>query len=201
MNIVKPESGELKRAAEILRGGGIVIYPTDTLYGIGADATNDAAKERIFGVKGRESSKTFLACFSGIEQAREYVKVSNDARKIAEEFLPGPLTLVLPQRKELRFISKDGKIAVRIPDNEAALTLAKLLGRPITSTSANISGKKEPAAISDIDSEVMEKCDFVIDGGKCKYSKPSTILDVEERKILREGAVSRLQLQKLGFAD
>ena len=204
MKILQAGDDAAKEALRVLKNEGTIIYPTDTLYGIGVDATSDKAKEKVYEIKGRDSSKPMSICVADIKQASEFVRVRKETAEIAKKFLPGPLTLVLPQRREMKamkFVSKDGKIAIRIPDNKFTLSLVKAFGKPITSTSANLSGQKDPAKISDIDSSVREKCDLIIDGGICKYSMLSTIVDVKKRKVLREGAIARETLRKAGLID
>jgi L-threonylcarbamoyladenylate synthase len=201
MRILNADESSVRVAVSILKNGGTIIYPTDTLYGIGADATSDMAKEKVYEIKGRDFTKTLSICVSDIRRAEKFVKVSREFAKILEKFLPGPLTVIAPQKKEMKYVSNDKKIAIRIPDNQFALALLKKFGKPITATSANLSGQSDPSSIERIDAAVREKCDLVIDSGKCKYAMPSTVLDVEERKILREGAIKKEMLVKEGLID
>ena len=196
MKLMKADDNSLKKAAGILDKGGVIIYPTDTLYGLGADAANERAKKRIYEIKGRDFDKPLSICVSSLSQAEKFAKVDGTAWLLAEKFLPGPLTLVLEQQKELKYISKDGKIAVRIPENIFAIRLAEMRGRAFTSTSANLSGGKNPVSVGDIPDEVKDKCDLVVDGGISKFMKTSTVLDVSERKIIREGAITREELKE-----
>ena len=190
----------LNEAVKILKNDGVIIYPTDTLYGLGADATSLKAIRKIYKIKGRKFNKPLSISVSSIEQAEKYVKFDERSLKIAKRFFPGPLTIILPQKKEMKFISKDGKIAIRIPDNSFILNMIEKFGRPITSTSANIAGKKDPVKLSDIPVEVKEKCDLIIDGGVCKYRKPSTVVDIKLKKIIREGVITKKQLKHAGVA-
>ncbi|MBS3055400.1 MAG: threonylcarbamoyl-AMP synthase [Candidatus Aenigmarchaeota archaeon] len=194
MKILKTGTA-LTEAVEVLKNGGVIIYPTDTVYGMGADATSANAVKKIYRIKGRKSRKPLSICVSDLKMAKEYVKFDKVSLRMARKFLPGPLTLVLPQKRRIKFVSKDGKIAIRIPENKFALRLAKKFGRPIISTSANMSGKKPPVKISEIEGKVRRKCDLVIDGGACRFKKPSTIVDFKLRKIIREGAVKSSELR------
>jgi len=198
MEVLKTVDGEISKVIDVLQNEGVIIYPTDTLYGLGADATSEKAKERIYKIKGRNFGKPLSICFSGIDQADEYVVLDEFSLELARKFLPGPLTLVVRQRKEVRYVSKDGKIAVRVPDNRFMIKVLERFGKPVTSTSANISGETDPIKISDINPSVLEKCDLVIDDGMCKFRKPSTVFDVESKQILREGAITKEQLLDYG---
>jgi len=196
MRILKANDESLKEAVKVLRSGGVIIYPTDTLYGLGADATSNKAKKKIYKIKGRDFRKPFSICVADLKHAKNFVMFDELSLRVAKKFLPGPLTLVIPQKKEMKYVSKEGKIAVRIPDNYFTLKLLKKFGKPITATSANLSGGKDPVKISDINNKMKSQCDLIIDGGKCKFKKPSTVFDVESKKILREGAVSKSKLGK-----
>lgn len=199
MRILKATDEALKEAVKVLKRGGVIIYPTDTLYGLGADATSSKAKKKIYKIKGRNFHKPLSICVADLNQAKKFVKFDSLSLQITKKFLPGPLTLVLPQKKEIKYVSQKGKIAVRIPDNTFTLKLLKRFGKPITATSANLSGEKDPAKLSDINNKVKSQCDLIIDGGNFKFKKPSTVFDVESKKILREGAVSKRKLAKLKF--
>jgi len=194
MKIMKTDFA-LNEAVRVLKNGGIVIYPTDTLYGLGADATKENAIKKVYKIKGREFKKPLSICVADLKQAKRFVKFDNYSLKIAKKFLPGPLTMVLPAKKRMKYISKEGKIAIRIPDNSFTLKLLKKFGKPITATSANVTGMKNPVRLADIDYEVKKKCDLIIDRGTCKYKKPSTVIDMGSGKIIREGVITRKQLR------
>jgi L-threonylcarbamoyladenylate synthase len=199
MRILKANDESLKEAVKVLKSGGVIIYPTDTLYGLGVDATSNKAKKKIYKIKGRDFRKPFSMCVADLKHAKNFVEFDNFSSRLAKKFLPGPLTLVLSQKKEIKYVSQKGKIAVRIPDNSFILKLLKKFGKPITATSANLSGEKDPIKLSDINDKVKSQCDLIIDGGKCKFKKPSTVFDAESKKILREGAVSKSKLARLKF--
>jgi L-threonylcarbamoyladenylate synthase len=199
MRILKANDESLKEAVKVLKSGGVIIYPTDTLYGLGVDATSNKAKKKIYKIKGRDFRKPFSMCVADLKHAKNFVEFDNFSSRLAKKFLPGPLTLVLSQKKEIKYVSQKGKIAVRIPDNSFILKLLKKFGKPITATSANLSGEKDPIKLSDINDKVKSQCDLIIDGGKCKFKKPSTVFDAESKKILREGAISKSKLARLKF--
>ncbi len=184
------------RAQVTGRAGGAVLYPTDTLYGLGADAFSDEAVARIYAIKGRDERKPIHAIVADLAMAETYAEVNDRARKLAEKFLPGPLTLILKKKPE--FTSGIGTgmttIGIRIPDNAFCLTLARTFGKPFTTTSANLAGAEPLRSVPDILDQLGEKAaaiDLAIDAGVLLESKPSTVVDVStgDMKILREGAI------------
>lgn len=184
------------RAAEVLRAGGVVLYPTDTLYGLGADALSDEAVAKVRRIKGREEKKPIHCIVADIAMAERYAEVGSATRLLAEEFWPGPLTLVL--RKKLEFttgIARDIEtIGIRIPKNNFCIALAREFGRPHTATSANVSGmppeRSVEAILAQLD-EAARDIDIIIDAGTLPAQKPSTVVDVSgvHPIILREGAI------------
>ncbi len=199
INPNKPEKKLLELAGDIIRKDGLVVYPTDTLYGIAANPLSKNAVRKVYKVKGRDFRKPLTIAFASFEQVKTYVEFDPISLKLAKKFLPGPLTLILPIKrrfpKELTYGLR--KVGVRIPGNKIALGLAKLVKMPITATSANISGGKDPISIDDISSQIGKNVDLMIDGGVCKLKKPSTIVEVMDGKIkiIREGAIKKSQLR------
>ena len=199
INSNKPEKEMIKLAADTLRNDGLVVYPTDTLYGIAANALSKNAIMNVYKIKGRDFKKPLSIAFHSFSQARKYVKFNSIASKLARKFLPGPLTIILPMKynfpKELTFGSKN--VGIRIPDNKIALNLIKECKFPITATSANISGHKDFVTAEGALKEIGYKTDLILDGGKCKLRKPSTVIEVlyNEIKIIREGAIKKNQLK------
>ncbi|MBU5690070.1 MAG: L-threonylcarbamoyladenylate synthase [Candidatus Aenigmatarchaeota archaeon] len=184
----------INKAIRILNSGGVIVYPTETVYGLGADATNKNAVKKIFDIKRRDKFKPVLIAFSGVEMAKKYVWWNKYADKLASKFLPGPLSLVLSIKDDSidENIYQGGiKVGIRIPKNEFVLKLITNFNRPITSTSANLSGENPPTKVEDIDKEVKDKVDLVIDKGPCEIGKPSTIVDVSSYppKLIREGVI------------
>jgi len=189
----------LKIAIEILKSGGVVAYSTDTAYGLGADPENKKAILKIFEIKGRSKEKSLPLIAGDLKIVKKYAKIDKVSLGLAKEFWPGPLTLVLEptalaKRKFVKQIFQDGKIAIRIPDCSIARKLSKEINRPITSTSANISG--EPMCYSQKQLEKQfagrkYKPDFILDSGRLKKSKSSTIAEVQGDIILvwRQGRI------------
>src|SRR5262249_40502109 len=130
-----------RKAAEVLARGGIVVYPTDTVYGLGVDAENHEALERLKELKGRDKKRPISVIVSSVEEIEQYATLTDEAKALAEKFLPGPLTLVLTAKDTLaETIGLNGAIGVRIPNNAFCQALAKAFGKPYTTTSANLTG-------------------------------------------------------------
>jgi L-threonylcarbamoyladenylate synthase len=188
--ILKPSQKTIQTAVAVLKKGGIVIYPTETAYAIGADSTNRRAENKIYKIKGREKRKRLSVIVSDIEMAKKYVKLSPHAMLLAKKFMPGPLTLVCPRKKSKQ------TLAWRISSNPIARRLSAKLGKPITATSANLSGKRpiyDPRAL-----EIFKgKVDIIIDAGNLPKRKVSTIFDVQRKKILRRGPITKAQILKI----
>lgn len=203
--LVKFQSQEqIQLAAEILRRGGVVAFPTDTLYGLGADATNEMAVKRIFQVKKRPTDlplPLLVADMSQLSQVAAFVPEL--AWRLARCFLPGGLTLVLPKAEAVSSIITAGSstVAVRIPAHPVALALIRSLGSPITGTSANLSGRPAPSTAQEVYQQLGEEVDLILDGGRCPGGVESTVVDVsgEAPLILRQGAVSREDIEKALF--
>jgi len=188
------EAGDeaLNKCLSALSRGELIVYPTDTLYGLGADATIGGAVEKVFAAKQRPIDKVVSIAVASIPAAEELVNFTPIAKLIASKFLPGPITIVLRAKSELKFVSKEGKIGIRIPDNDFALALLKSYNRPIIATSANLSGGSNPREVSEIPPEILNQVSVVVDQGRTKYSAPSTIIDLSSDtiEVVREGAVS-----------
>jgi L-threonylcarbamoyladenylate synthase len=199
MTIIRPaETGmteALEKASGILKGDGIIAYPTETFYGLGVKFDNIAALRRLYRIKHRSMDKA-LPLIIGEKLMLQLIasSITGSAEKLAEKFWPGPLTLLLPAKPDISgFITaKTGKIAVRVPGESFALNLARSLGFPITATSANISGMPPADNADDVSRYFGDAIDLIIDCGKTPGGKPSTIIDASEEKIqiLRAGAIS-----------
>ena len=193
------DENAIEEAAEILKKGGVIVYPTDTLYGLGVDATDTNCVKKIFEIKGREFSKPISIAVGSVDQAKNICEWNENADKLAKKFLPGPLTLVLKLRKKMPIDLAAGSsnIGVRIPDSDFLLSLMKKIKFPITATSANKSGENDPINAEMAMEQVGKLVDLVVDGGPCKYEKPSTVVDLtSEPRILREGVISRKEIEK-----
>ncbi len=193
---------QVERGISILRQGGIVAFPTDTVYGLGAGVSIHQAVERVYTVKERPRNMALpllLADTSQITKVANYVPPI--AWRLIRNFLPGALTIVLPKFNSVPDIITGGgvTVAIRIPAHPVPVALAKGLGTPIVGTSANLSGRPSPLTADEVYSQFGSKIDFVIDGGRCLGGKESTVIDVtgETPVVLREGAISREELEKV----
>ncbi|MCQ4206915.1 L-threonylcarbamoyladenylate synthase [Streptomyces longispororuber] len=191
---------DVEKAVDVLRSGGLVALPTETVYGLGADAENPAAVARIFQVKGRPPSHPLIVHIGGAEQLDQWVEeVSPTARLLAERFWPGPLTLVLRRGHRVPLEATGGldTVAVRVPDHPVALALLSAFGGGVTAPSANRFGQISPTAADHVQAELGDTVDFVLDGGPCAVGVESTIVDVSggTPTILRPGGVTREDLE------
>jgi L-threonylcarbamoyladenylate synthase len=191
---------DIEKAAGVLRGGGLVALPTETVYGLGANAEDCAAVARIFQVKGRPPSHPLIVHLGGAEQLDDWVEdVSETARLLAERFWPGPLTLVLRRGHRVPLEATGGleTVAVRVPDHPVALALLSAFGGGVTAPSANRFGSVSPTTADHVRAELGDAVDFVLDGGACDVGVESTIVDVtgDAPSILRPGGVTREDLE------
>lgn len=185
---------ELKQCIETIKQGGLVIFPTETVYGIGANAFNEEAVRRIYEVKMRPEEKPLSIMVSNIDEISKYAIISNEIEeKIIKKYMPGPITIVLKKKPGVFDYISSGKdtIGIRIPDNEIILEILKQSKLPIVAPSANISGKPSGIVLEDILKDFNGKVDICINGGKAKLSEPSTIVQVIDNKpvILRQGRI------------
>lgn len=192
-------SAELKHALDALRRGELVIYPTETFYGIAADAESPAALERIFAVKGREPDKPIALIAADSASAFTIAReVPPNARRLAAAFWPGPLTLVLPARQRLHpaLLGPDGGVGVRVSSHPIATAIAAGLGRPITATSANLSGDPPPVTLDNMRAAFGDKVSVYLDGGTLTGGAPSTVVaaDAHAFRIIRAGAISEREI-------
>ncbi len=182
--------GQISNAVEVLKKGGVIIYPTETVYGLGADIKNMKAVERIYEIKGREQTKAVsIACLK--EDIEKYAEVSDLARFLIDNFLPGPVTLILKKKSSVKeWITKSDYVGIRVPDNKTVQEILKKFGSAIVTTSANISGKKDYVNAKEIPRGIKKKVDLVIDEGTTKYKGPSTVVQVNGNiKVLRHGVL------------
>ena len=180
----------LAEAKLILKSGGTLIYPTDTLYGLGCNAVDKRAVERIYTIKNREGRKPLSILVSDYAMLLEYCTVSSAQERILHSLLPGPYTFILPLRKPLP-AATGATVGIRVPEHYFMRQISKELKMPIVSTSANLSGEKDAATLSDVSRPVSSRADLLIDGGICLYGKGSTVIDLVNMKILRKGAVRK----------
>ena len=179
---------ELAAAADAIRDGGLVVYPTETVYGLAADALDPDAVASVFDAKGRSRDDPLSFAFPDWEAALAYVHVGETERDFMAEFLPGPVTVVCEKRESVPDVLTGGRdrVGVRVPDHEVALALLERVA-PVTSTSANRSGQPSVTDPAALDPEFLDGVDVVLDGGETAGTE-STVVDVERAEILRRGA-------------
>ena len=201
ISINDPES--VQKAVVVLRGGGVIVYPTDTAYGLGADATNAAAVEKVFAIKSR-SDNPIPVIVADIEQAKHHVIFSEAGEELAQAYWPGALTLVLTASDPAlaHIIRAETTIGVRVPDSEWCRQVAKELGKPVTSTSANAAGSPAEYSLEGAYASLQENAalvDLWIDGGTLKGGPVSTVVLASEDPIVikRKGAVSGADIKKV----
>jgi tRNA threonylcarbamoyl adenosine modification protein (Sua5/YciO/YrdC/YwlC family) len=191
INPENPQPRLIKQIVERLQQGGVIIYPTDTTYGIGCNIFNRKGVKKIFQIKNRESKKPFSFICNDLAEISNYAQVSNFAFKIMKRHLPGPYTFVLDATKIVpdALSTKQKTVGVRIPDNAICHAIVKELGHPLVTTSANISGEETPQDPQDINDQLGSMVDFVVDGG-ISLGDASTVISLIDDKIeiLRQGS-------------
>lgn len=192
----------LSRAVEILKAGGVIAYPTETFYGLGADATNENAIRKIYDIKGRNFTHPISIIIAGEENLTPLVDtVPACALKLIKAFWPGPLTVVFKASAQISplLTAQTGKIGIRVSSNTCATAIARKLGGPLTATSANLAGAPECSTVSEVITQIGDRIDAVVDGGKTAGGVGSTIIDVTAHppQILREGVIGRHLMMKL----
>ncbi len=184
---------QIGEAARVLADGGVVAYPTDTVYGLGADIFNPEAIDRVFEIKGRPADTPLPVLLSGVEQLAAVVdSPPNAAHELASRFWPGGLTLVMRTSLSLpAALLREGRVAVRVPDDPMCRRLIERLGRPITGTSANKTGRPAATTADEVRAQLGDTVDYILDAGHSGGGHPSTVVEVDEAglKVLREGAV------------
>lgn len=190
INSKKPENEKIELAKKILKNGGIVVYPTDTVYGIGVNIFDEKAVQKVYSAKKRSRSKPISICLSRIEDIKEVACIDSNAERIARKILPGPFTLILKKKEGVSPLLTAGedKIGVRIPDSRICKELSEDF--PITTTSANISGMKVPESADGVVKQLGDSVDLILDAGVFEHAVPSTVIDmtVFPPKILRKGS-------------
>ena len=196
IKIEHPEEQEddLCRAADILRRGGLVVFPTETVYGLGGDGTDDTAAKKIYAAKGRPSDNPLIIHIASPEDASLYAETNRLYERLAHAFMPGPLTVILPKRDCIPHSVTGGldTVAVRCPSHPVARRLISLAGIPIAAPSANLSGKPSPTSASHVAQDLDGRVDMILDGGESEIGLESTIVRVDGERVilLRPGAVT-----------
>ena len=191
-----PDKNIILKAADIIKNGGLTAFPTETVYGLGADALNPEAVTKIYLAKGRPSDNPLILHVENISQAENLVFMNDTARKLAHEFWPGPLTLVLPAKNivPLKTRGNLSTAAIRMPNNQIALSLIHYAETPIAAPSANLSGRPSPTDFQSVYSDMNGRIDMILDGGRVNVGIESTVIDVTDEKnilLLRPGGMSR----------
>jgi len=205
------------KATDVLKNGGVILYPTDTLYGLGADALSDKAVAKIVAIKGRDEGKPMHAIVADLDMAAEYAEISNDARLLIKEF-GGSVTLILKKKKGMDSgIAKNIEtFGIRIPNHPLCIEMCRAFGKPITATSANVAGMRSERSVDAILAQLressyasvlqktsIENINLVIDAGTLEERQPSTVVDLahEEPIIIREGAVPAADIWEILSAE
>ena len=192
INPANPDKRKIAIAAKVIREGGLVVFPTETVYGIAANLLDGKAMERLYRVKARPERKPFTVHISDLKAIRDMgCVITGTAEKLITEFWPGPLTIILKSHK-------GEKIGFRMPSDKAALELIRASGVPVVAPSANLSGKPPPVTAEEAMADLEGKIDMVIDGGRAEVGLESTVVDltVDPFKVLRAGAIKEEKLSK-----
>jgi L-threonylcarbamoyladenylate synthase len=198
---VLPAAGEeaIAAAQEVLASGGVVAFPTDTVYGIGVAVQDTSGIERLYAIKGRDAVKAIPVLAASVEDLVEVAEISDVALQLAQAFWPGALTLVLPKRPGLpQALSALDTVGVRVPNHPVALALLAAVG-PMAVTSANLSGGAESSTAAEVLDQLQGRVELLLDGGRTPGASPSTVvaLSGESAKILRPGPISEEQITAL----
>jgi L-threonylcarbamoyladenylate synthase len=185
--MVDPTDEGIERAADRIRAGGLVVYPTETVYGLGADATDSAAVGRVFEAKGRDRDKPLSMAVPDLPAAAPYVHLTGTERAFCDRFLPGPVTVVVERTDHVpdELVAGGDRVGLRVPDHEVARRLAAAADRPVTATSANLSGGGSARGVDEVDESIRDRS-FVLDGGRTPGGG-STVVDVTTGTIHRRG--------------
>ena len=195
--MIEIDEQQIQKALDALEKGGVIVMPTETSYGLGCDATNPAAVARVFEIKGRPENKGLPVLIVEPSQAEEFVYVSDKARELMKRYWPGDLNLVLPVREESSIAvacNEEGAQSVRVSSHPIASTLVRRFGKPITASSANLSGQEpvfDIARVRELFKDQPKQPDFILDGGRLREQPASTIVKIEgdDNEILRQGRV------------
>lgn len=190
INPEAPEKDKIKAAVNALKEGKTVLYPTDTVYGVGANIFDLEAVQKVFSIKKRQLNKPLSVCVSKIDDIKNIAYLDKDLKKLVSDIFPGPFTIVLNKKESVPSILTSGgrTIGIRIPDNRVCRELSREF--PITTTSANISGQAIPESVEGVLKQLGDQIDLILDAGICRHGIPSTVIDmtVSPPKILRKGA-------------
>ena len=192
INSAKPEAVRIKKAASFLRTGGLVAFPTETVYGIAANMLDKDAIKKVYRIKNRSKDKPLTIHIADVEMVKRMVGgIPSNAKKLITKFWPGPLTLVLKDKT-------GKKMGFRMPDNKIAFLLIKEAAVPVVAPSANISGRRPPTNAQEVLKNLSGKIEMVLDGGATQIGIESTVVDLsgQRYRILREGAISKEEIKE-----
>ena len=201
--IVPADEAAIRKAADFLRAGRLVAFPTETVYGLGADATDDRAVAGIFAAKGRPRFNPLIVHVAGLAQAADHVILGDLAHRLAARFWPGPLTLILPRKPDCRIslLCSAGldSLGLRAPAHPVAQALIDACGLPLAAPSANASGRVSPTTAAHVAEDLGDQVALILDGGPCPIGIESTVLDLAGQRplLLRPGAVTREEIEAL----
>lgn len=204
-NIMTVKDEEWVGLSQRIKSGELIIYPTDTVYGLGAIISNEESINNIYFAKSRSFNSPLIALLSSVDKVDEVAEVSVEDRellnKLAKAFWPGALTVILRKKDYIPEIMVSGgnTIGVRIPNLDLAIKIIDLAGGVLATTSANISGELSPKSYEELSETIKSKVNLLIDGGKCKLGEVSTIIDLTKKvpKILRKGAITTEEIEKI----
>ncbi|MBU1110017.1 threonylcarbamoyl-AMP synthase [Patescibacteria group bacterium] len=190
------------QAAEVLGSGGIIVYPTETAYGLGGKALDETVIKNVFAIKQRPLNKPIHIIVKDIQEAKNYAEVTKEGIRLARRFFPGPLTLIFKKKFIIPDVLTGGldTIGIRIPNHPVVIAISNIVSFPFTATSANFSGRPAPYSTEDVFSQFTgNEIDLVIDAGSLPQTLPSTVVDltVAPFKIIREGPISRQQIENV----
>jgi len=194
---IRMNTEQLQKAAWILKRGGLVVYPTESSYALGASALDESAIQKVYDAKGRGFRKPIPVIVADLHMWSKYAHLGREAKLLISAFMPGPLTVVLKKRKLIPDILTPTSLAARIPGHPVARKLVKDVGFPITSTSANLSGQPPAFSVQHLKEPLRSSVDLLLDVGRLPRGRPSTIVDLTnpiEPQIVREGPISKSQV-------
>ncbi len=195
----RPDTDKLRWVADVAKRGGLVAFPTETVYGLGTNAFDESAVRRLFEVKRRPPDNPVAVLVSDPEQVEEVGVVNEIAERLIEEFFPGPITVVIESKVSSVITAGTGKVAVRMPDHPIALKIVEFAGVPLATPSANVSGKPSPTKAEHVIRDFMGRIDVIVDGGETGIGIESTVVDVTTKppKVLRLGAIPVEDLEEV----
>lgn len=208
MEIVKYNKNDkeiIEKVVDCLKKGGLIIYPTETTYGLGTDPTNEKAVRKLLKYKKRREGKPLSIAVSSLKMAKEYCEINTAAKNLYKNFLPGPLTIVSNGKGKTvaGVAAENGTLGIRMPDYQLILDIIGKFKKPITATSANASYKKRPYSIGDVLNNISDRqkslIDLIIDAGELPHNEPSTIVDttLNDYSILRQGDITLTNFEKV----